>query len=949
MSQIIVSTHNKPEYESMFVTSIRCIAAVSMCYFPHDTLDRAEEEVIFAMIDVLLALVKNEDDHSPAKVFAVNALAYSFLYDNVASYAVRKGVQTNVVRTLHKLYEHVDRLFLPCPNVSYPALANLGPNFVDTSNTLMDMPAGSGSGGTNNNNNNNNNNGGGGGGNGNSIGTSNNSNGNNSLNISISNSNSSGNMSLLTMRGSTSFDLASCSNLGMSPFYSDVIRTDRTRRRGDEDDGSATDADGDVAMGGDNTSVDISPVQTRDGSPQPQLPQHQQNDDENEATEDESNSNGNGNGGIDGDDAHGMGEGNGMEIDGNGGDDVNGADFYDSDSDGWESFSDSEDEGADIADVKNSEIAKGRLEQVEVRGLLQVLYAIGEYQEVVPAVFECHGFEVVLGLLRSRNPFVLVDTLHAIGRLLAHNKFGRDFIEHGGLRLLFSVPCVKYLSGGLAACLAGFSSNLQVIEQICLLPNPYPTRLVGLGVQLLGMTNYATKMISLFLSEALTFRALIEIFEDFNGLDVLLRRLSDATEADKRDIAANLALCLRQYFRTCFLLRVYAYKLGVMRQAAAPAEGDIPGASAPIPGYKSVNTEARAMEDALETIEAARKPRDERRNNSNSISNNSGSHNFRHGHHSHRRHGHIQQQQQQQQRHGEENNGDDFMGGNSGGNSGGGGGMESGYDDGYGTVSGTDNEGDTQHHHPQLLPLLDSVVAFRVFLERDGMRTVLKTIGMCSGSGSSLSEDLLQYCLEIIHVITFIPRSHAALVEPIAAADSPAVGMAVVLDAARREDSPGIMAAALNVIVNCVCLQPARSCDCDCFIDDGGDTNSEGSEVATLRRIWSCVRNMDGVNLFLKLLSYSRHMDAADEVHRLACRALLGMTRDQPVSQILATLDISSILAGPLKQPAHPDKVRHYEAFRQYGIELISKMYNKNTTHKKHEQVITKTFLSFFF
>lgn len=748
-----------------------------MCFFPNDTFEPEEKEILFEMVDVLIALAKNEDDHSPAKVFAVSALSYILFYDSIATYAIQRDVQTPIIHTLIKLRERVNKLFPSYPNITYPTPAKLGSNFVDTSNSFMDPPVGA---------------------------------------------QQSEDMSLL-MRGNTSFDLGS-SNPGISPLYSDAVKTAPSRpqntmttNRGNSvDESMADNEDEDINMS-DNSSNVPSPV-TSSGFTGTETPSptgldtdndnnnNNNSDDENDFFMDF----------IDSDDGLGMG--------------------YDSE--------DSDDENVNIPDVLNNEIDKDILLRIEICGLIQVMYAIGEYQEVIPVLFKPDGFDTILGLLNSRNPFILSDTLHAIGRLLAHTKFGCEFIEHGGLRLLLSIPCTVYLSDGLAAILAGFSSNLQVIEQICLLQNPYPTRLIELAVQLVGMTDYATKMISLFFSEALTFRALIEIFEDKGGLEAIIYSFENAINADKRDIAANLALCLRQYFRTCFLLRFYTYKLGVVRQS----EGEITGISAPIPGYKSVNTEARAMEDALETLETMRRTREQSDAERDSDS---------HHHHHH-------------------------------------------------------------HHQSQVPPLLlDDVKAFKTFLGRDGMRVLLRAIEFYCGSGSSLSEDLLQYCLETIHVATFIPQAQATLIEQISA-ESPTVGMAAVLNAARREDSPAIMVAALNIIVNCVCSQQSAQ----------QQQQQQHIEETASVGVLSCLRNLGGVNLFIKLLNYSRHMDSADEVHKLACRALLGMTCDQPVSQILTTLDISSILGGPLKQPAHPDKIRQYEAFRQYGVELISKMYH---------------------
>ena len=109
-----------------------------MLYFPSDPLDYQEREAFFDMIDVLLSLVKDEDDHSAAKVFGVSLLAQVLLFDDVAVYAVRKGVQVPIVRTFNKMYEHVDKLFLPYPNITCPAMVNFGPDFIDISNTFMD-------------------------------------------------------------------------------------------------------------------------------------------------------------------------------------------------------------------------------------------------------------------------------------------------------------------------------------------------------------------------------------------------------------------------------------------------------------------------------------------------------------------------------------------------------------------------------------------------------------------------------------------------------------------------------------------------------------------------------------------------------------------------------------------------------------------------------------------
>ena len=862
------------------------------------------------MVDVLFSLVQNEDDHSAAKTFGVATLAQVLLLNDIAVYAVRKGLQAPIVRTFNKLYENVDRLFLPYPNITYPTMVNFPPGFEDMSNSFMDP---------------------------------------HELEEKQKQQIEQRQEDLLLlMRGDTSFDIGG-SNSGISPFYYDAVKTEPSRSKNtaatttttslnretdNNNNGNNNNNDDDVEMSDANSTSMLSVASssslstTTTASSSSSTTRTSTNERETSSStrmemdnddDDDNNHHNNEEGDIDDidDDEEDFfssdyddSDISDYEIDRR----HHSTDFGFRDSDrgyGERSFanrrsrvsdrdydigtadgqsvdldSDSEDpdvEWGKIPDILNNEISKERLLQVETLNIIKALYAIAEYQEVIPILFEYHGFETVLGFLRSRNPFILSEILYLVGRLMTHKKFGRDFIEHGGLRLIISIPCMKYLSSAFSRCIEGVSANLQMIEQICLLPNPYPTRLISIATQLIGVTDVSTKRISQFFSEALTFRALTEIFEDIGGFEILFQNFNEAVSKDRRDIAVYLALCLRQHFRTVFLLSFYTYKLGVDRQS----EGDTPGMSAPIPGYKSVDTEGRAMEDALETLEEMRRMRERAQQGDPERDSE--------GHYSQHRYPNHQPQSQQQQ-------------------------------------------------EPQQPPplSLENVQLFKKFLKNDGMRKVLKAIDMCIDGDTAISEDLLQYSLELIHVLTFIPQAQLALLEPISK-DKPMVGMGAVLNAARKDNNPEIILAALNIIVNCMCTQQESQLQQQQQQQQEQWRGDEGAPMNVL----SCLRNLDGVNLFIKLLNYSRHLDSADEIHKLACRALLGMTCDQPIAQILSTLDISSILAGPLKQPAHPDKIRHYKAFRQYGVELISKMYSNPFIHSTNHLTIPITFIFF--
>ncbi|GJS30218.1 DDB1- and CUL4-associated factor homolog 1 [Tanacetum coccineum] len=225
---------------------------------------------------------------------------------------------------------------------------------------------------------------------------------------------------------------------------------------------------------------------------------------------------------------------------------------------------------------------------------IQCLEILGEYIEVLGPVLHEKGVDVCLALLQrssdlkeaSQIVVLLPDVLKLICALAAHRKFAALFVDRGGIQKLLALPRVPLTFFGLSSCLFSIGSLQVIMERVCALPPDVIHQLVALALQLLHCSqDQARKNAALFFAAAFVFRAVLDAFDNQDGLQKLLKFLGEAASvrsgassgtvsqptpgsvrnertptevltSSEKQIAYHTTVALRQYFRAHLLLLV---------------------------------------------------------------------------------------------------------------------------------------------------------------------------------------------------------------------------------------------------------------------------------------------------------------------------------------------------------------------------------------------------------
>ncbi|KAK6137162.1 hypothetical protein DH2020_029087 [Rehmannia glutinosa] len=175
---------------------------------------------------------------------------------------------------------------------------------------------------------------------------------------------------------------------------------------------------------------------------------------------------------------------------------------------------------------------------------IQCLVILGEYVEVLGPVLHEKGVDVCLALLlrsfkhkeTSNTVVLLSDILKLICALAAHRKFAALFVDRGGMQRLLAVPRNAQTFFGLSSCLFTIGSIQGIMERVCALPSNVVHQVVELALQLLAcpLDHQARKNAALFFAAAFVFRAVIDTFDEQDGLQKLLSLLHDAASKDRK-------------------------------------------------------------------------------------------------------------------------------------------------------------------------------------------------------------------------------------------------------------------------------------------------------------------------------------------------------------------------------------------------------------------------------
>jgi len=165
--------------------------------------------------------------------------------------------------------------------------------------------------------------------------------------------------------------------------------------------------------------------------------------------------------------------------------------------------------------------------------------------------------------------------------------------------------------------------------------------------------------------------------------------------------------------------------------------------------------------------------------------------------------------------------------------------------------------------------------------------------------------------LEVLQLVTMAPFTHLPFCEE--TPDSSRNGLAILLGivATKSPQDIFIITAALDVIVNIVCLPEPPAV-------------VPPSISQAKRRICELLRTNDGLGILLDILRSAGPLNT-DIVRALSCKALLGLSQDATINQILRKMDVSEVVSDLLKQSKEKENLEDFKKFQHYAIELLSK------------------------
>ncbi|XP_067026012.1 DDB1- and CUL4-associated factor 1-like isoform X1 [Acropora muricata] len=254
---------------------------------------------------------------------------------------------------------------------------------------------------------------------------------------------------------------------------------------------------------------------------------------------------------------------------------------------------------------------------MQQRLILQYLTPLGEYQELLPAVFENKALDLVMHHITFKGAIdiqLVFEALKYLTSLLCHKKFSTEFVTHGGVQRLLEVPRPSVAATGCSMCLYYLAYNEDAMERVSLLPHPVLSDLVKFALWLLECSHDSGRChATLFFSLTCSFRAVLELFDSNDGLRKLVNQLStlsilrpeeaellsDDEVLDKRQVAKHTCLALRRYFDAHLYIRADA-----LRRSIARNQGGTP--PVPVPAYKATSlTNSVMMENCQLILEHA--------------------------------------------------------------------------------------------------------------------------------------------------------------------------------------------------------------------------------------------------------------------------------------------------------------------------------------------------------
>ncbi|KAG8128315.1 putative Protein VPRBP isoform 1 protein [Naja naja] len=209
-------------------------------------------------------------------------------------------------------------------------------------------------------------------------------------------------------------------------------------------------------------------------------------------------------------------------------------------------------------------------------------------------------------------------------------------------------------------------------------------------------------------------------------------------------------------------------------------------------------------------------------------------------------------------------------------------------------------------------------------------------------SGWSWQNDTVRYALDVLAILTVVPKIQLQLAEAVDTVDEGGtsisiVGISIILGLAEGEffiHDAEIQKSALQIIINCVCGPDNRISSIGKFISGSPRRalpQTPRNSEHTLAKMWNVVQSNNGIKVLLSLLSVKMPITDADQIRALACKALVGLSRSSTVRQIISKLPLFSScqIQQLMKEPVLQDKRSEHVKFCKYAAELIERVSGK--------------------
>uniref|UniRef100_A0A3B5Q443 DDB1- and CUL4-associated factor 1 n=1 Tax=Xiphophorus maculatus TaxID=8083 RepID=A0A3B5Q443_XIPMA len=202
--------------------------------------------------------------------------------------------------------------------------------------------------------------------------------------------------------------------------------------------------------------------------------------------------------------------------------------------------------------------------------------------------------------------------------------------------------------------------------------------------------------------------------------------------------------------------------------------------------------------------------------------------------------------------------------------------------------------------------------------------------------------DTVRYALDILSILTVVPKTQLLLSEPVAVLDEggstvSTVGMSIVLAVAEGEvfvNDAEIQKSALQVVINCVCAPDKRMSSIGKFIAGTPRRRlpqQTKANESVLTKMWNVVQSNNGIKVLLSLLTVKMPITDADQIRALSCKALVGLSRSSSVRQIISKLPLfsSGHIQQLMKEPVLQDKRSEHVKFCKFAAELMERISGK--------------------